>query len=103
MPVGAVEQRSGRANFNAVAALRAVQPAAKGADDGIRAPIAGFDRLFAHPLITDARATLAENATLRIVSHHGREIFLRLSVLAFYEALFEIAPVESQFLQLAFA
>jgi hypothetical protein len=72
MPIGSVEQRSRRANLDAVAALRTIQPATERADDGVRAAIAGFDRFFAHPFIADARTTFAENASLRIVGDHRR-------------------------------
>src|SRR5205814_9172368 len=62
MTISSVKQSSGRANLDTVAALRTIQPAAAGADAGIRAVIAGCDRFLAHPLITDSRATLAEDA-----------------------------------------
>src|SRR6267142_2831907 len=72
MPIGSIEQRAGGADFDAVAALRTVQPAAVCADDRVGAATARFDRVLAHPLVTDARATLTKNAALRIVSDHGR-------------------------------
>ena len=103
MTVGCVQQCAGRANLNAVTALRTIQPTAVRANHGVGAAIAGFDRFFAHPFVADARATLAENAALRIVGDHRRKISLRLGVLTFDESLFEIAPVESQLLQLALA
>src|SRR5260370_34351714 len=103
MAISAVEQSPGRADFDAVAALRTIQPAAVSADDRIRAAIAGFDRVFAHPFVADARATLAEDAALRIVCDHRGEIFLGMVVFLFSEALFQIAPVERHLLQLALA
>src|ERR1043165_9929420 len=103
MTIRPIEKGSRRANLDAVSALRTIQPATERADDGIGAAIAGFNSLFAHPFIADARATLAEDATLRIVSHHGRKIFLGLGVLTLDEPLFQVAPIESQFLKLAFA
>src|SRR5437773_12497416 len=98
MPIGSVEQRSRRANLDAVSALRTIQPATESADDRVRSPIAGLDRFFTHPLVADARAALAENATLWIVGDHGGKICLRLRVLTFDEALFEVHPVKGQFL-----
>src|SRR5690242_909351 len=80
MAISRVEQRSGRTNLDAVAALRTIEPAHVSADDGVRAPAARFDRLFAHPLVAHARATFAENAALRIVRHHRREIALGVVV-----------------------
>ncbi len=67
VPVGRVEQRPRRADLDAVAALRAVEPAAVGADDGVRAAPAGLDGVLAHPLVADARAALTEDAALRVV------------------------------------
>src|SRR2546421_10836010 len=99
--IGAVQQRSRRTDFNAVAALRAIQPAAKRADDCIGAAIAGFDCFFTHPLVADARAALAQDAPLRIVRDHRRQILLGLRVLTFDESFFKIAPIKSQLLQLA--
>ena len=43
MPIGSVEQRARRANFDAVAALRTIQPAAERADDRVRPAIAGLN------------------------------------------------------------
>src|SRR4051794_27446677 len=103
MTISSVEQRSRRTNFDAVAALRTVQPASECADDRVGAAIAGFDCFFAHPLIAHARASFAQDATLRIVGDHWRQIALGLRVLSFDESLFKIAPIESQLLQLAFA
>src|SRR5437764_13011076 len=103
MAISSVQQRSRRTDFDAVAALRTIQPAAERADDCISATIAGFDRFFTHPFITHARAALAEDAALRIVRDHRRKIALGLRVLAFDETFFEIAPVASEFPQLAFA
>src|SRR5205809_4931774 len=59
--IRSIEQRSGRAHFNAVAALRTVQPAAVGADDGVCATASCFDRVFTHPLVADPRTALAQN------------------------------------------
>src|SRR5918992_293339 len=95
MTIGSVQQRSCRANFNAIAALGTIQPPAVCADDCVRAAIAGFDRLLAHPLVTDARAALAENAPLGIIRHHWRKIFFGMIVLLFRESLFQVSPVES--------
>src|ERR1043166_5580926 len=103
MTISSVQQRAGGTNLDAIAALRTIQPAAEGADDRVGAAIAGFDGFLAHPFITDARATFAKNATLRIVRDHGREILLRLRIFALDKTFFEIAPVKSQFLQFAFA
>ena len=101
--VCAVEQRAGRAHFNAVPALRTVQPAAKRADDRVRSAIAGFDGFFTHPLVANTRATLAENAPLRIVGDHRRKVSLRFRILSLREALFQVSPIESQFLQFTLA
>src|SRR5262249_9564937 len=103
MPVCSVEQRSGGADFDTVATLRTVQPVAVRADDGARAAIAGFDRLLAHPFVADPGASLAENAALRIVRDHRRQIFFWVIILLLSETLFQIAPVESLLLQLALA
>src|SRR5438445_10345864 len=100
MTISSIQQSSRRANFNAIAALGTIQPATVSSDYSVRATIAGFDRVFAHPLVADARATLAENAALRIVSDHRRQVFLGLVVLLFREPLFEIAPIKRQLLQL---
>ena len=70
MTIGSVEQSSGRANFDAVAAFRAIEPSAIRSDDRVGPAIAGLNRLFAHPFIADARATLTEDAALRIVGDH---------------------------------
>src|SRR5690349_23134066 len=83
-----VEQRSGRTNLDAVAALRTIEPAEIGSDNCVRAAAAGFDRFFAHPLVANARATLAQNAALRIVRDHRREIALGVIVLLLGEAFF---------------
>src|SRR2546423_12876837 len=91
MAVGSVQQSSRRTNFNAVAALRAIQPTAVGADDCVRATIAGFDSLFPHPFVAHARAALAENAALRVVRDHRRKIFFRMVIFLFREAFFEVA------------
>ena len=103
MAVSGVEQCSGRTNFDAVAALRTVEPAAVSSNDCIRAATTGFDGVFAHPLVADARATFAENATLRIVCDHRRKIFLGMVVFLLSEAFFETAPVERHLLQFTFA
>src|SRR5437764_8115284 len=101
--ISPVEQRARRANFDAVAALRTIQPAAERADDRVGATIAGFDRFFTHPLVADARAALAQDATLRIVGDHGRKISFRFRVLRLDESFFQVAPIKSQLLKLAFA
>src|ERR1043166_2032074 len=98
MTISSVEQGSRRTDFDAVAALRTIQPAAECADDRVRAAIAGFDRFFTHPLVAHARASLAQDATLRIVGDHRRQISLGLRVLSFDESFFEVAPIEGEFL-----
>ena len=103
MTISSIQQRSRRTNFNAVATLRAIQPAAISSDYRVRAPIAGFDSVFAHPFVADARASFTQYAALRIVGDHRRKIFLGMIILLFREALFEIAPIKRQLLQLAFA
>src|SRR2546427_12885027 len=103
MAISPVKQGSGGANLDAVATLGTIQPATVRSDYGVSTAVAGFDCLFTHPFVTDARAALAQDATLRIVCHHRRQVFFRMVVLLFREALFEIAPVESQLLQFAFA
>src|SRR5437764_12189817 len=100
--ISPVEQRARRANFDAVAALRTIQPAAERADDRVGATIAGFDRFFTHPLVADARAALAQDATLRIVGDHGRKISFRFRVLRLDESFFQVAPMKSELLKLAF-
>ena len=67
------------------------------------AAIAGFDRVFAHPFVADARATLAQDAALRIVCDHRGKIFFRIVVFLFGKAFFQIAPVEGHLLQFALA
>src|SRR5438067_2108061 len=101
MAISSIQQSSRRTNLNAVAALGAIQPTTVSSDDSVRTTIAGFDRIFAHPLVADARAAFAENAALRIVGDHRRKILFRLRVFAFDESFFEIAPIKCQFLQLA--
>src|SRR5688500_16314181 len=103
MPVGSVQQGPRRTNFNAVAALRTIQPAAVRPDNCVRAAIAGFDRLLAHPLVTDARAALAKDESLRVVSDHLRKIYFGMIVLLIRESFFQVSPVKSLFLQLALA
>src|SRR5438094_4313587 len=103
MAISTIEQCSLWTNFDAIAALRAIQPTAVSSDDYICSAIARFDGLLAHPFITYPRATLAEDAALGIVGNHRRKIFLRLGIFLFDKTLFQIAPIESQFLQLAFA
>ena len=102
MAVSSIQQRPGRADFDAVTALRTIQPAPEGSNHCIRAAIAGFDCFFTHPFIADTRAALAEDAALGIVRDDRRKILLRLRVFVFYETLFEIAPVEGQLLKFAF-
>src|ERR1043166_8919160 len=63
-----VEQRSGRTNLDAVAALRTIEPAEIRSDHRVRATTTGLNRFFAHPLVTDARAAFAENAALRLLN-----------------------------------
>src|SRR5438067_847740 len=98
MAIGSVKQGSRRANLDAIAALRTIQPSAEPANARVGAAIAGFARFFTHPLIADTSATLAEDAALRIVGDHGGKIFFRLRIFAFNKALFQVAPIESQFL-----
>src|SRR5207248_2343274 len=102
MTISSIQQRSRRTDFDAVAALRTIQPAAERADDRVGSAIAGLDRFFTHPLIAHARAALAQDATLRIVRDHRRKIALGLRVLSFDESFFQVAPIKSQFLKLAF-
>ncbi len=99
MAVSCIEQRAGRTNLDAVSALRTIEPAEIRADDGVRAAPAGFDRVFAHPLVANARAAFAENAALRIVCDHRREISLGVVVFLFGETFFEAAPVERHLLE----
>src|SRR5436190_4165293 len=101
--IDAVEQRSRRANLDAVAALRAVQPSAVCSDDGADPGIAGLDGVFVHPLVADTRAAFAKNAPLRVVGDYRRKIFFGLSVLLFGKPLLDIAPVEYYFLQFTLA
>src|SRR5438128_8471430 len=103
MPIGSVEERAGRTDFDAVAALGTIEPPAVSSNNRAGAAIARFDGLLAHPFVADARAALAEDATLRIVGDHRRKIFFRVVVFLFGEALFQIAPIEGLLLQLAFA
>src|ERR1041384_2522188 len=102
MSIGSIEQRPRRTALDTVAALRTIQPAAERTDDCVGATIPGFDCFLTHPLVADACASLAQDATLRIIRHHRRQISLSLRVLPFDETLFEVAPVKSQLLQLAF-
>src|SRR5262245_32626469 len=101
MTICRVEQCSSRTDLDAVAALRTIEPAKICADHGVRTTPTRFDRLFAHPFIANTRATLAENAALRIVCNHRREIFLGVIVFLFREAFFESTPVERHFLEFA--
>src|SRR5437660_12697770 len=98
MSVRRIQQSSRRADLDAVAALRAVEPAAVCADDGVRAATARLYRVLAHPLVADARAALAEYAALRVVGDHRREEFFGRVVLPLREALFDVAPVEDHLL-----
>lgn len=72
MTIGSVEQRAGRANLNAIATLRTVEPAEIGPDNSVGAPTSGLDRILAHPFVTNSSATFAQNATLRIIRNDGR-------------------------------
>src|SRR5690606_19343584 len=81
MPIGAIEQGSGRANLDAVSAFRTAQPSAVCSDHGIDAAVSGFDRVCAHPFLTDARTAFAQNAALRVVRDDRRKIFFGLCVL----------------------
>src|SRR5712692_8270386 len=103
MSISSVKQRSGRTDFDAVTALGTIQPTTVSADHRVRPTITGFDRVFTHPLIADARATFAQNAALRIVRDHGRQIFFGLRVFLFDKTFFKVAPVEGQLLQFALA
>src|SRR5688572_23790379 len=103
MAVGGVEERARRADLDAVAALRAVEPALVRADDRVDAPAPGLDGVLAHPLVADARATLAEDAALRVVGDDGREELFGEGVLLLGEALFQPAPVEDHLLEFALA
>src|SRR6266850_5489569 len=103
MTIGSIQQGTGRTNLYAVATLGTVEPAAVGSDYGIRAAAAGFDRVFPHPFIADACAAFAEDATLRIVCHHRREVLLGIVIFLFSEPLFQAAPIKSHLLQFTFA
>src|SRR5439155_25805929 len=103
MAIRTVQQGSCWTNLDAVAALGTIQPTTISSDHSVCAAIARFDGLLAHPFIAHSGATLAENATLRIVGDHRRKILLRLGILPFNEALFEIAPIERELLQFALA
>src|SRR3954468_14120562 len=103
MTIRSVKQRSRRADFNAVAALRAVKPATIVADDSVSPTATRLDRVFTHPLIAHTRTSLAENAALRIVSYDRRQIFFGMIVLLLGEAFFESTPIEGHLLQFAFA
>src|SRR6476659_11399940 len=103
MTVGAIEQSTGGTNFDAVAALRTVEPAAIGSDHSSSAAATGFDRIFAHPFVANARAAFTENAALRIVCHHRREVSFGLVILFFGETLFQSTPIKGHLLQFAFA
>src|SRR5687767_1759522 len=102
MPVSRVEQRAGRTNLDTVSTLRTIEPSEIGADDGVRAAPTRFDCVFTHPLVADACAAFAENATLRIVCNHRREISLGVVVLLLSEPFFQAAPVKRHLLQFAF-
>src|SRR5438132_7587649 len=58
MPVSRVKQSPGGADFNAVAALRTIQPATVRANHTVCAAATGFDGILAHPFVADARASL---------------------------------------------
>ena len=103
MTINAVEQSSCRADFDAVSALRTIEPAAVSSDDRIRAAISGFDGIFAHPFVANSRAAFADDTALRIVGDNRRQIFFRLDVFLFGKTLFDIAPIENDFLQFALA
>src|SRR5712691_6397942 len=60
VPVSRVKQRPGGADFDAVAALRTIQPATVRADHSVCTAAPGFDGILAHPFIADARASFAE-------------------------------------------
>ena len=103
MAVSTVEKCAGWTNFDAVTALRAVEPSEIRADHRMCATATCFDRVLAHPLVTHAGATFAKDATLRIVRNHRREISLGVIVFLFGESFFEPAPVERHLLEFAFA
>src|ERR1041384_3392286 len=103
MTISSVQQGSGRTDFDAVPALRTIQPAAERANHRVRAALAGLDRFFTHPFIADAGAPFAQDATRRIVGDHRRQILFGLRVLSLNESFFEIPPIKGEFLQLAFA
>ena len=102
MAIGSVEQRAGGTDFDAIATLRTVEPAAVSADDSAGAASSRFNRVLAHPFVADARAAFAENAALRIVSNDGREISFGIVILLFSETFFESTPVKGHLLQLTF-
>src|SRR5437762_2221589 len=101
MAISSIEQSTGWANFDAVATLRTVEPAAVGTDNSICSASAGFNSVLAHPLIANTRASFAENAALRVVCHHGRKILFGIIVFLFGETLFESAPIKRHLLQFA--
>ena len=72
MSIGCVEQRTGRTNLNTVSALRTIKPAEVGADYCVSSSSSGFDGFFSHPFVANPRASLAEDASLRIISDHWR-------------------------------
>src|SRR6185295_8974025 len=97
--VGAIKKSAGRTHFYAVATLRTVKPAAVRSNNRVRSASTGFDGILAHPFVADTSATLAENAALRIVGHHRRQVSLGLVILFLGEAFFESTPVKGQLLQ----
>src|SRR5688500_9291272 len=98
-----VEQCAGWADLDAVATLRTVEPAKISADHSVRATATCFDRVLAHPFVANARTPFAENATLRIIRNHRREIFLGVVIFLFGEPFFETAPVEVHLLEFTLA
>src|SRR5678816_1201259 len=99
MTIDAVKQRPSWADLDAVAALRAIQPAAVRSYHGINAAVSCLDGVFAHPFVANTRAAFAENASLRIVRYDRRKIFLGLGVFLFCKSLFHITPVKDHFLE----
>ena len=103
MAVNSIEQRTGRANLDTVAALRTVEPTAVSADNCINTAIARLDCILAHPFVTDTRAAFAQNASLRIIGDDRRKILFGLGVLFLSKTFLNITPVKDDLLQFTFA
>src|SRR6267378_2399127 len=103
MTVCGIQQRACGTDLDAVATLGAVEPTEICANDRVSPASTCLDCFFPHPFIADSRAAFTEDASLRIVSDHRREVSLGVVVFLLGEPLFHAATVECQLLQFTLA